>query len=59
LILKKLTIHNFKSLRNVCFEPGPLSVLVGANASGKTNFVRAVQFLSEVYGYGLAIPSPN
>jgi predicted ATPase len=53
LILKKLSIHNFKSLRNVTFEPGPLSVLVGANASGKTNFARAVQFLAEAYSIGL------
>lgn len=53
MILKKLRIHNFKSLRNVTFEPSPLSVLVGPNASGKTNFASAVHFLSEVYSQGL------
>jgi predicted ATPase len=53
MILRKLCIHNFKSLRNVTFEPSPLSVLVGPNASGKTNFASAVHFLSEVYSLGL------
>lgn len=53
MLLKKLSIHNFKSLRKVCFEPSPLSVIVGTNASGKTNFASAIHFLSEAYSLGL------
>lgn len=55
MFLKELRIHNYKSLRNVCFNPSPLSVLVGPNASGKSNFASAVHFLSEVYSQGLEV----
>lgn len=55
MFLKELRIHNYKSLRNVCFNPSPLSVLVGPNASGKSNFASAVDFLSEVYSLGLEV----
>jgi AAA15 family ATPase/GTPase len=39
--LKRLEIHNYKSLRNVLIEPGPLSVFVGPNAAGKSNLADA------------------
>ncbi|MBR9919289.1 MAG: AAA family ATPase [Bacteroidetes bacterium] len=48
-----MKIKNFKSLANVVFTPSELSVLIGPNNSGKTNFVTAIRFLSEVYEYGL------
>jgi|SRR6185369_4891686 len=51
--LKRLEIRNYKSLRNVVIEPTPLTVLVGPNASGKSNFADALDFLSEVYRSGL------
>jgi predicted ATPase len=47
--LKRLEIRNYKSLRDVVIEPTPLTVLVGPNASGKSNFADALDFLSEVY----------
>jgi len=53
MFLKKLRIHNYKSLRNVCFTPEPFAALIGPNASGKSNFADAVHFLSEVYEHGL------
>ncbi len=34
-------------------EPGPLSVLVGPNAAGKTNFCEALDFLARVYQWNL------
>ncbi|HYU30740.1 MAG TPA: AAA family ATPase [Thermoanaerobaculia bacterium] len=51
--LKRLEIHNYKSLRNVVLEPAPLSVFVGPNAAGKSNFADALDFLSEVYRWDL------
>ena len=51
--LDKITIRNYKSLRDVSFSPSPLSVLVGPNAAGKSNFADAIGFLSEVYSFGL------
>lgn len=53
MFIRKIRIHNYKSLRNVVFEPSGLSCLVGPNASGKSNFANALDFLSEVYNYGL------
>ncbi len=51
--LKRLEIRNYKSLRNVVIEPTPLTVLVGPNAAGKSNFADALDFLGEVYRSGL------
>jgi predicted ATPase len=54
-MISKLHIHNYKSLRNVdLVDVPPLMVLVGANASGKSNFADALHFLSLVFRGGLA-----
>jgi AAA15 family ATPase/GTPase len=53
--LRNLSIHNYKSLRHVSFAPTNMPVLVGPNASGKTNIADAIDFLSEVYTHGLEI----
>lgn len=53
--LKEIRIHNYKSLRNVAITPSPLTVLVGPNAAGKTNFSDALNFLGETYRLGLEI----
>ncbi len=44
-MLKKITLRNFKSFRDSTFELGPLTLMVGANAGGKSNFVDALRFL--------------
>jgi len=51
--LKRLEIHNYKSLRHVVLEPAPLSVFVGPNAAGKSNLADALDFLGEVYHWDL------
>lgn len=51
--LNKLTIRNYKSLRNITISPTSLAVLLGPNASGKSNFSDAIHFLSEIHGQGL------
>jgi predicted ATPase len=51
----ELEVQNYKSLRHVRFEPCDLNVIVGANASGKTNFADSIDFLSEVYRHGLEV----
>lgn len=45
-MLRKLTVHNFKSLRDVTVELPRLSILFGVNASGKSNLLDAIQALS-------------
>ncbi len=53
MFLRRLSIKNYKSLKNVEFCPTNLSVLVGPNGAGKSNFASAVDFLSDVYRDGL------
>jgi predicted ATPase len=47
--IKKLTIEGFKSIRKlVDFELRSLNVLIGANGSGKSNFVSFFRLLREL-----------
>lgn len=52
-MLKKVRLTNFKSFVNEEVEVAPLTILVGANASGKSNFLDAIRFLK-----GLAFDLP-
>ncbi len=46
-MIKCVRIKNYRSLGDVDVELGPLTVLVGPNASGKSNFVDALKFVSD------------
>ncbi len=45
--ISELRIKNFKSYKNAIINLKPFSVLVGPNASGKTNLVDALAFISD------------
>lgn len=45
-MLERFTVKNFKSFREATLGLRPLTVLIGANASGKTNLLEALQLLS-------------
>lgn len=45
-MLKSIRLRNFKSFLNAELPLAPLTVLIGANASGKSNAVEAIQLLS-------------
>ncbi len=47
--LKKVVIKNFKSLHDCEIDLGKLNVVVGANASGKSNLVEAFRLLKKIY----------
>lgn len=56
-MLLRFEIDNFKSYRNATLELGggetddwPLTVLIGANASGKTNLIEGLRLLSSIAG---------
>ena len=53
-MISELKIRNFKSLESVDLKLGHFNLLVGANASGKSNFLDALRFLQGV-GNGLTI----
>lgn len=45
-MLKSIQIRNFKSFRNVELPLSPLTMLIGPNASGKSNAIEAIRLLS-------------
>jgi predicted ATPase len=47
-MLKRVKIQGYKSLADVEVQLQPLSVLFGPNASGKSNFLDALQLLSRI-----------
>lgn len=52
-MITKVHIENFRSLRDVTVELGPLTVLVGKNGSGKSNFLDAISVLHDAVRHGL------
>ena len=54
-MLKSLRLENFKSFKNAELSLGDLTVLVGTNASGKSNIRDAFRFLHGISrGYSIA-----
>lgn len=51
--LKRVRIRNYKSIKFCDVELEPLTVLVGRNGSGKSNFVDALGFLRDVVTWDL------
>jgi len=45
-MIQSVTIKNFKSFREATLPLAPLTLLIGANASGKSNAIEAMQLLS-------------
>lgn len=53
-MLEQLTITNFRSIRSDTISLQPITVLIGANGSGKSNLVKAIQFLSDILRFGIS-----
>lgn len=51
-MIKRLRVENFRVFESIDLELRPLNVIVGANASGKTNFVHILRFLRDLAQYG-------
>ncbi len=51
--ITKIEISNFKSFKNQSIPLNDFNLLVGANASGKSNLVQAFQFLRDIVNHGL------
>ena len=45
-MLTTFTFSNFKSFKDAQLPLGPLTVLIGANAAGKSNAIEALRLLS-------------
>jgi len=46
-MLKILKVRNYKSLKEVDIKLGKFNALIGLNASGKSNIIDCLAFLSE------------
>jgi predicted ATPase len=55
MMITRVSIQNYKSLADVTVDLGPLTVLVGANGSGKSNFVDALSFVADIFTSGLTL----
>lgn len=53
MAIEKLRVTNFKSFNDLEIELGQFNVLVGANASGKSNFVQIFRFLRDIKRDGI------
>lgn len=53
MLIKKIKVSNFKSFGELDIELGRFSVLIGANASGKSNFLTILKFLKDIAESGL------
>jgi len=51
-MLKSINIQNFKSYKNTTLELAPLTLMIGANASGKTNAIEALRLINWVIRSG-------
>jgi predicted ATPase len=52
--LEKLTIKNFKSIREQALALGRLNVFIGGNGAGKSNLIEVFRFLREIVNQNLA-----
>jgi predicted ATPase len=51
--LEKLSIENYKSIRQQTLELGKLNVFIGGNGSGKSNLISVFRFLREIVTHNL------
>jgi len=53
MYIEEIRVKNFKSFRDMRVKLGRFNVLIGANASGKSNFVDLIRFIKNMVFYGL------
>lgn len=53
--LRKITIDGFKSIEHAELDLGDLNVVIGANGSGKSNFIGVFRLLERVLSHNLQV----
>jgi predicted ATPase len=51
--LSRIKIKGFKSIKELDLEMQPINVLIGANGSGKSNFISVFRLLENIYNQRL------
>lgn len=54
-MIKEIEIENFRSIRNDTISFDPITVLIGANGSGKSNLVKLLGLISDIPKFGIQI----
>ena len=49
-----IEIKGYKSIKEAKVEIAPINILIGANGSGKSNFISFFDFLNKLYNRNLA-----
>jgi predicted ATPase len=52
-MIRRVRLHNFRSIADCDVGLRPLTILVGPNGSGKSNFLHALDFLADALNNGL------
>lgn len=52
MAINRIEISNFKSFDKETIELGKFNVIIGANASGKSNFIQIFKFLRDITNHG-------
>src|SRR3954471_21831672 len=53
--LTAITVEGFTSIRSARLDLRPINVLVGANGSGKSNFIRAFELIGRIVDQELGL----
>lgn len=53
MLIKKICLSNFKNFENVEVVLNNMNVIVGANAAGKSNFIKALKFIKDIQKFGI------
>lgn len=49
VLIQSISIQGFKSIKDLNLELRPINILIGANGSGKSNFLSFFEFLNAIY----------
>ena len=53
MYIKNIKLSNFRTFEEINIELGMFNVLIGTNASGKSNFIHAIKFVKDITESGL------
>jgi predicted ATPase len=51
--IREIAVSNFKSFRDLDFSPDNFNIIIGSNASGKSNLIQIFKFIRDIAKYGL------
>lgn len=54
-MISEIRLENFRSIKSTSVKLAPLTVLIGANGSGKSNLVKALEFIAAIPSIGLSL----